>query len=404
MSFLRKIRKEVFPMPVNSISRKVTSMDELSNKKVVQHNDLIKSVAQMETVPLKFFELAVACLDTENVPPNRTVHVSKELLFSFFDAKSESKHTYFRDILMKLHKEAVFYMRELDKKKKLYEYRIISPLESTSWNDSTDDISFQFTESIMPFLVELKRNFTQYLLSDIGKLDSKYSIVLYKWISMNYNQYENYKHKGGRTDEQLRSLKNPLISAEEIRIITNTENKYKRPADFFKRVVDVAVSEITKKTVFNVEYVQNRKGNRFSSLQFFVTKKHVAKNEFYKEEEQDPAYLQEKEDKKQGIENLYAAALESNYTDFLGDYMLISFKDIRDKELMAGLQKSVYPLYDKLAKLKGGNAVKKHISYVSSKIEDYSKKNIVRYLHEAISNYLPRANIESNPEKMFEDL
>ena len=48
----------------------------------------------------------------------------------------------------------------------------------------------------MPYLINLKKNFTQHALSEISELNSKYSIILYRWLSMNYNQYEHYSAKG----------------------------------------------------------------------------------------------------------------------------------------------------------------------------------------------------------------
>ena len=391
-------------MPVSSISRKVISMDDLNNKKVVQHNDLIMSVAKMEAAPLKFFELAVACLDTDNVPTDRTVSVSKELLFSFFNAKSQNKHSKFKEALLQVHHQAVFLVNELNEKKGEYEYKIISPLEKTAWNDYADEVYFKFTESIMPFLIELKSNFTQYLLSDIGKLNSKHAITIYKWLSMNYNQYEHYKVKGNRKESQLESLTNPTISIEDLRKITDTENSYKKMTDFTKWVLDDSTLKITENTTLNVKYKKIKKGVRVSAIQFYISKKQVAKNEFYKEEQQDPAYLEDKKNKEKEAESLYIEAIGSKYTDLLGDYKLITFSDLRDKEIMAGLQKSVYPLYDELTKLRGTKGVEKHISYVASRKEEYTKRNIVRYLYESISNYIPRVKVENNPESMFDGL
>lgn len=384
-------------MPINSISRKVISMDDLNNKKIVQHNDLIMSVAKMEAVPLKFFELAVACLDTENVPENRTVRVSKELLYSFFKVKSKNKHSKFKKTLLKVHQEAVFITNELNKESGEYEYRLISPLEITAWNNYSDEVSFKFTESIMPFLIELKSNFTQYLLSDIGKLDSKHAITIYKWLSMNYNQYEYYQSNGNRTEEQLESLMNPTISIRDLRKITDTENSYREMTDFTRRVLNDPVLRITENTTLNVEYQKIKKGGRISDIKFFVSKKPVVKNEFYKEEQQDPAYLEDKKNKEKEAESLYVEAVESKYTDLLGDYKLITFSDLRDKEIMAGLQKRVFPLYDQLEQLKGMGIVEKHISYVASRMESYSKRNIVRYLQVSIETYLSSFN--NNPYK-----
>ena len=63
----------------------------------------------------------------------------------------------------------------------------------------------------MPYLINLKKNFTQHALSDIAELNSKYSIILYRWLSMNYNQYEHYSNKGGRRVEQVEAYRNPTI-------------------------------------------------------------------------------------------------------------------------------------------------------------------------------------------------
>src|SRR5690625_4816914 len=322
-------------MPKNSISRKVLTMNNLTNKKIVQHNDLITSAAKMDTISLKLFEVAVASLDTKNIPEDRTVYVSKELFFSLFNEKSGAKHTRLNEAMLKMRSQASFHMRqELGPDK--FEMKVISPIEEIKWNNYDDTIEIQFTSKIMPFLVELKSNFTQYLLRDIARLkSSKYSLVLYKWLSMNYNQYQHYQFKGNRTAEQLELLKKPVISIEEIRRITNTEETYGRTTDFFKNVLDVAVSEITKETMFNVDYIKNKKGNRFESIQFCVTQKEVAPNVFYKEEEQDPDYLQDKEEKGKEIESLYGEAVASSYTEVLGDNMLIGFKDILDIQLMA---------------------------------------------------------------------
>ncbi|MHC5838218.1 replication initiation protein, partial [Lactococcus lactis] len=78
---------------------------------------------------------------------------------------------------------------------------------------------------------ELKENFTQFALSDVMEFNSKYSIILYKWLSMNYNQYEHYSAKGGRRVNQVESYRNPSITVKELREITDTIHEYKRMQD-----------------------------------------------------------------------------------------------------------------------------------------------------------------------------
>ncbi|MFK5219925.1 replication initiation protein, partial [Lactococcus cremoris] len=87
-------------------------------------------------------------------------------------------------------------------------------------------VMIRFNQDIMPYLIELKQNFTQYALSDLIDLNSKYSIILYKWFSMSYNQYEHYRAKGGRRAEQVEAYRNPSITVKELRILTDTTNEY----------------------------------------------------------------------------------------------------------------------------------------------------------------------------------
>lgn len=81
--------------------------------------------------------------------------------------------------------------------------------------------------------------------------------------------------------------------------------------------------------------------------------------------------------------------MKSKYTQVLLENMLLSPYEMTDTKLMAGLQAHVYPLYDELKALRGLNGVKDHLSYVRAKQEDYSKKNICKYLKKAIEQYLP---------------
>ncbi|MBU5899928.1 RepB family plasmid replication initiator protein, partial [Vibrio cholerae O1] len=74
-------------------------------------------------------------------------------------------------------------------------------------------------------------------LSEISELNSKYSIILYRWLSMNYNQYEHYSAKGGRKEEQVEAYRNPSISILELREMTDTINDYKRFTHFETRVL-----------------------------------------------------------------------------------------------------------------------------------------------------------------------
>lgn len=367
--------------------KQVLTLNELEKRKVVEHNSLITSIAKMDKTPLKMFELAVSCIDTEKPLEDNTVYLSKRDLFAFFKVSDNDKHRRFKEAVEKMQKQAFFKIKE--KKDKGFEFENIVPIPYVKWTDYNDEVLIRFSPEIIPYLVNLKKNFTQHALSDLAELNSKYSIILYRWLSMNYNQYEHYSFKGGRREEQVDSYRNPTISIKELRTMTDTVKLYKEFRDLDKRVLKESLEEINTHTSFNVNYEKVKKGRSIDSIVFHITKKPVARNDFYKLEEQDPIYLQDKANKEQAEELLAGKALKSKYTKLLLDNMLLSPYEMTDTSLMAGLQSHVYPLYDELKALRGLNGVKDHLSYVRGKQEAYSKRNIAKYLKKAIEQYLP---------------
>ena len=365
--------------------KQVLTLNELSKRKVVEHNSLITSIAKMDKTPLKMFELAVSCIDTEEPPKDNAVYLSKEELFSFFKVSDNDKHSRFKQAVAKMQEQAFFEIKE--EKNKGFKFRRILPIPTVEWTDYDDKVMIRFNQDIMPYLIELKQNFTKYALSEIMELNSKYSIILYKWLSMNYNQYEHYSNKGGRRAEQVENYRNPSISVKELRTITDTVNEYKEFWNFENRVLKKGIEEINAHTSFNVSYEKIKKGRSIDSIVFHIEKKRKADDNSYKLEDQ--AYIEGKKAKEETEKDLYTEAMQSPYTKLLSENMLLFPNDFMDIKTMAGLQKNVYPLYDELKELKGLNGVKGHLSYVSSKQEAYSKRNIAKYLKKAIEHYLP---------------
>ena len=169
--------------------------------------------------------------------------------------------------------------------------------------------------------------------------------------------------------------------------MTDTVKEYKQIYDFEKRVLKNSLEEINAHTSFNVSYDKVKKGRSIDSIVFNITKKRRADDNSYKLE--DKTYKEVKVEKEQSEAILVKQAMESKYTRLLLENFLLSPYEMTDTSLMAGLQKNVYPLYDELKELRGLNGVKDHLSYVSSKQEAYSKRNVAKYLKKAIEQYLP---------------
>jgi len=400
-AYLKSLAKERISMssiPKNEHNQKqVKILNELSKRKVVEHNSLITSIAKMDKTPLKMFELAVSCIDTEEPPKDHTVYLSKAELFSFFKVSDNDKHSRFKLAVENMQKQAFFKIKE--KKEHGFEFENIVPIPYVKWTDYHDEVTIRFSPEIMPYLINLKQNFTQHALSDLAELNSKYSIILYRWLSMNYNQYEHYSYKGGRREEQVESYRNPTISMRELREMTDTINEYQDFRNFDKWVLKKPLEEINEHTSFNVTYEKVKKGRSIDSIVFHITKKRRADDNSYKLE--DKTYKEVKVEKEQSEAILVKQAMESKYTRLLLENFLLSPYEMTDTSLMAGLQKNIYPKYDELKTLRGLEGVKKHLSYVREKQEPYSKGNIAKYLKKAIEQYLPTVKLQDleQPER-----
>ncbi|WP_332381896.1 hypothetical protein [Lactococcus cremoris] len=156
---------------------------------------------------------------------------------------------------------------------------------------------------------------------------------------------------------------------------------------FTEWILEKPLAEINAHTSFNVSYEKVKKGRSIDSIVFHIEKKRMADDNSYKLD--DKVYQEGNKIKKETEDKLAIEAMKSKYTKLLIENFLLSPLEMTDTTTMAGLQKNVYPLYDELKELRGLNGVKDHLSYVSSKREEYSKHNIAKYLKKAIEQYLP---------------
>src|SRR5699024_10742148 len=162
------------------------------------------------------------------------------------------KHSRFKQAMEKMQKQAFFQIKE--EQGKGFKFKSIEPIPYAEWTDYNDEVKIEFHREIMPYLINLKKNFTQHALSDIAELNSKYSIILYRWLSMQYNQYKLYSVKGARRAEHVVAYGIPFISIKELLIMTDTVISYKEFTRFDNDVLKPPLHEINAHTSFNVTY------------------------------------------------------------------------------------------------------------------------------------------------------
>ncbi|OTA48591.1 replication initiation protein [Limosilactobacillus reuteri] len=372
---------------------------KLVDRTVIEHNDLITSVAKMDKVPMKMFELAVSYVNVHEPLADNTVHLSKREMFAFFGVNDTNKSFRFKKAIERMQQQAYFEIQEV-KGKKGYKYRRIVPIPYVEWNDYDDDVVVRFDQAIIPYIIDLKKNFTQYALTDIMKLSSKYAVVLYRWLSMNFAQYKYYRDHGGRTRKQIERLQNPTISVEELRRITDTKDEYARMSVFTRWILQKPCDEITAHTHLNVKFEKIKSGRRISEVQFFVTEKPLSRLNHKDDELADEMRKKARKDDSE----LYIASMQSPFTKMLTDAQIIFSDDLMNQKVMTYLYRHVYPQYEKIIKLSGGgiagrHRLQDHLRYVSNRRipnMDKRKNNIGRYLDVAANQYIIQIKVKED--------
>lgn len=373
-------------MPKKNITQKENILNTLVGVKAVESNDLIDSVTKMDKNVMKLFALSVAELDVKNPPEDRTVHLSKQLVFEFLQLSGNGRSSQLRKIVNNLHKETVFSMVENEEG---FVFDTISPIEHTQFNSYNDRMSITFSPSGFPLLIGLKGDFTQYFILDLMNLTSKYSISLYRWISKNYNLYKNKVGDPEWSKESLDKYKNPYISFEDLRTRNGLEDKLKDYSNFFNKVISSPSKEITEFTSLDVEYEVVRRGRKGIGVKFYVNEKPQAPIPY---KEDDPLAIESKEQRELRKQESLMQAMQSPYTKLLNERLLITLQDLTDVDFMIYMAEGVYPIYDKIKEHKGKyggmKGVKKHMDHVLRHRIDYTEKNMKKYLQTSAENWL----------------
>lgn len=122
-------------------------------------------------------------------------------------------------------------------------------------------ITIKISDELKPFLVDLRGKFTRYQLSEIISFKSAYAIRLYEIIN-GYMNENNLPHADVAIEIS--------ISVEELRKNTDTVNKFERPYDFKRKVVDIAVKEINQKSKYHVTATPYKNGKSYAGFDFII--------------------------------------------------------------------------------------------------------------------------------------
>lgn len=349
-------------------AQKILTINKLDNRIVSEHNDLIRSTAKMTSLSLKLFEIAVSAMDSREKQPSHEVRVNKKQIYNALGIKGTSKNQQLSKALNTLRKSSNFEITT-EQNGEIHDIGI-TPVYYADNNYSSDYAVIRFAPEILPFITDLKKNFTQYQLNDILHLKNKYAVSMYRWFTMNYRQYEYYANSGKRREDQIEKYANPEVTLEELRKLTGTEKKYSAFYDVRRYIIDPICNEITKHTKYNITYDRIKSGRKVVAIKFHISKKGEKKVE-----------------KDSVVSVSLADFLQNRYSQLLiGAGLLDMSKVTSDEKYRGTIVGTLYPAYDKFLKNADITDLDNHLHYVAQNMKQ-KPDNLARYLAKAIANY-----------------
>ena len=120
-------------------------------------------------------------------------------------------------------------------------------------------IALKLNEELKPFLIDLKERYTQYTLQEILAMKSVYAIRIFELLQSKVMSKTLPKD----------GIKIP-ISVQEIRECCDCEDKYPAFGNFKDKVIDKAVKEINRVTLFRVDYSYIKKSRSIMAIEFHM--------------------------------------------------------------------------------------------------------------------------------------
>lgn len=159
---------------------------------------------------------------------------------AYRDLKKAADHLFEREVTIKLDQDETLRTRFVS---------------SVKFQPNDSQVTLRFAEDILPYLTQLKNNFTRYRLADTVELTSVYAVRLYEMIVCWQGQ--------NRWSETL--------DLNDFRYMMGVEDKYRQFSNLRDRVIETAVEQINENTNYNViaSYRKVKREHRSVTFKFY---------------------------------------------------------------------------------------------------------------------------------------
>ena len=202
--------------------------EEKPRRWVAVSNEMIMARLDWSIMMHRILMVLISQIDSKTDEQFRTQRVPVHRIRDLAQVSQKSIHEEAAEAASKLVREPIEFW-SADKK----DYEGYPIFAKCKYESRQGMIEAKFNEDARPFLLQLRKHFTQYRLEQAIPLSTPYAIRTYEISKM-------IERPGERRSRQ--------IPVERFRSMFKLENKYKRHSDMRRRVIDPSVEEVNEKT------------------------------------------------------------------------------------------------------------------------------------------------------------
>lgn len=212
---------------------------------VVKANTLIEASYRLTLDEMRLLALTIGTMNPRSNQQIFEFSVS-EFIKQFPDVNADRAYTQIKSAIERIAERWV----KTEDEKHVTKFRWVS---SQTYFKNEGRFKIALTNEIMPYLTQLKGQFTQYQLNHISGFSSVHTIRLYELFTQ-------YKRLGER-----------FITVEDLKKWLQLEEKYDRYNNLNQRVLTPALAEINGKSDLFVVYEPIKRGRKIIGVEFSIT-------------------------------------------------------------------------------------------------------------------------------------
>ncbi len=208
-------------------------------------NALIEASYKLTLQEQRFLLVCIGRFNPQEENPEKTLTITAaEFYESFPDMGRQHAEVKLKEAIDRLWDRSVIIRDE----KKREEFRWIQ--YRVQYLTGEGKVKITFSDAIMPYLTQLKGQFTRVVVKNVSRLSSAYSIRIYELL------------------QQFRATGDRMIAIDDFRSMLGVDDKYQQFKDLNKLLIKPSIIELNEKSDLSVTVDTVKQGRKVVALHF----------------------------------------------------------------------------------------------------------------------------------------